>query len=57
MHIREIIATHPGVKGSTSETLLRAIGESVDCAQTCIICAKACMACAEACDAALSELR
>ncbi|MBX9802114.1 MAG: hypothetical protein K2Y04_05030 [Caulobacteraceae bacterium] len=50
MHIRGIIATHPDVQGPTSETLLRAIGESVDCAQTC-------MACADACDAALSELQ
>lgn len=42
--IREIIATHPDVAGSTNDALLRCIEECYSSAQTCTVCADACLA-------------
>ncbi|WP_119677976.1 four-helix bundle copper-binding protein [Indioceanicola profundi] len=44
MHAREMIATHPDVKGNINEALIRCIEECYDCAQTCTSCADACLA-------------
>ena len=43
MHTQEIISTHPHVKGSTNDALIRCIEECYDCAQACIACADACL--------------
>ena len=43
MHVQAMISTHPHVKGSTNETLIRCIEECFDCAQSCIACADACL--------------
>jgi hypothetical protein len=44
MHIEEIIATHPDVKGSTNDALISCIESCYDCAQACVSCADACLA-------------
>jgi len=44
MHAHEMIATHPDVRGSTNDVLIRAIEECYDCAQACSSCADACVA-------------
>ena len=44
MHAREIISTHPEVRGSISEALVRCIDECYACAQACTACADACLA-------------
>lgn len=44
MHVREMIGSHPDVRGSTADALLRCIEECYDCAQTCTSCADACLA-------------
>ena len=44
MHARDIISTHPDVKGSMSEALVRCIDECYACAQACTACADACLA-------------
>lgn len=44
MQAREMIGTHPDVKGNLSEALVRCIEECYACAQTCIVCADACLA-------------
>jgi DNA phosphorothioation-dependent restriction protein DptG len=44
MHAREMIRTHPDVKGDMSEALVRCIEECYACAQTCTACADACLA-------------
>ncbi|MDP2086770.1 MAG: four-helix bundle copper-binding protein [Gemmobacter sp.] len=44
MQVREIISTHPDVRGSTADLLLRCIEECYGCAQTCTACADACLA-------------
>lgn len=44
MHAREMITTHPDVRGSTNETMVRCIEECYGCAQSCIACADACLA-------------
>lgn len=44
MHIREMIGSHPDVRGMTADALLRCIEECYDCAQTCTSCADACLA-------------
>jgi hypothetical protein len=44
MHAREMISTHPDVKGNMSEALVRCIEECYACAQTCTSCADACLA-------------
>ena len=43
-HMREMIATHPSVQGSTNDALIRCLEECYSCAQTCISCADACLA-------------
>lgn len=68
MHAQEMISSHPHVKGSTNDTLIRCIEECFDCAQACTSCADACLGedkmeqlkqcirlnldCADICDAA-----
>lgn len=44
MHAREMISTHPDVKGSINEALIRCIEECYTYAQTCTSCADACLA-------------
>jgi hypothetical protein len=43
MHAQQIIATHPAVRGSTNDALIRCIEACYDCAQTCSSCADACL--------------
>lgn len=43
MHAQQMIATHPHVKGSTDEILIRCIEECYACAQSCTACADACL--------------
>jgi hypothetical protein len=43
MHAQQIIATHPQVKGSTNDALIRCIEECYDCSQACTSCADACL--------------
>ena len=44
MHAQQMISTHPDVKGSTNDVLIRCIEECYSCAQTCTSCADACVA-------------
>ncbi len=44
MSIREMVSTHPRVRGNISEALLRCIEECQSCAQICTSCADACLA-------------
>lgn len=44
MHAMQMISTHPDVRGSTNDELIRCIEECYDCAQTCVSCADACLA-------------
>jgi len=44
MHTHQMISTHPDVKGSVNDALIRCIEECLACAQTCISCADACLA-------------
>jgi hypothetical protein len=44
MHVHEMIATHPDVRGSVNESLLRCIEACYGCAQACTSCADACIA-------------
>ena len=41
---REMIATHPDVRGSVNQALIDAIDAAYTCAQTCTSCADACLA-------------
>jgi hypothetical protein len=43
MQVREIIGTHPHVKGNVNEALVRCIEECYACAQACTSCADACL--------------
>jgi len=43
MLAREMISTHPHVRGNTNDALIRCIEECFVCAQTCIACADACL--------------
>lgn len=43
MYVHDMIATHPHVRGSTNDTLIRAIEECFACAQACTACADACL--------------
>lgn len=43
MHAREMISTHPHVRGNTNDALIACIEECFDCAQTCTTCADACL--------------
>jgi len=44
MHAHEMIRTHPDVKGSTNDALIRCLEECYACAQACTACADACLA-------------
>ena len=44
MHALQMISTHPEVRGSTNDVLIRCIEECYDCAQICTSCADACLA-------------
>lgn len=44
MHSREMIRSHPEMRGSVSDPLIHCIDECYDCAQACIACADACVA-------------
>jgi hypothetical protein len=44
MQTRQMISTHPDVKGNMSEALVRCIEECYACAQACTACADACLA-------------
>ena len=68
MQTKEMIATHPDVRGNVNQALVDAIDAAYACAQTCTSCADACLAedmvaqlrqcirlnldCADVCDAA-----
>lgn len=43
MHAREMISSHPHVKGNTNDALIQCIEQCYDCAQTCVTCADACL--------------
>lgn len=43
MHVQEMIATHPHVRGNTNEALIRCIEACYECAQICTSCADACL--------------
>jgi hypothetical protein len=43
MHAREMIGTHPAVRGHTNDALIRCIEECYSCAQACTSCADACL--------------
>lgn len=44
MQVQEMISTHPDVRGSTADRLLKCVEECYNCAQTCTSCADACLA-------------
>jgi hypothetical protein len=44
MSAREMIATHPDVRGNVNDALIAAIDAAYACAQTCASCADACLA-------------
>jgi len=44
MQVHQMIATHPDVRGSVNDTLVRAIEHMLECAQICQSCADACLA-------------
>jgi hypothetical protein len=44
MHAHQMISTHPEVRGSTNDALIRCIEACYDCAQVCTSCADACLA-------------
>jgi hypothetical protein len=43
MHTQQMIATHPHVRGSTNDGLVRAIDVTADCGLICTSCADACL--------------
>jgi Domain of Unknown Function (DUF326) len=43
MHVKEIIRTHPHVRGNTNDALIRCIEECYACASACTACADACL--------------
>lgn len=43
MHTREMIRTHPHVRGDTNDALIHCIEECYDCGQACTTCADACL--------------
>ncbi|MCR6632797.1 MAG: four-helix bundle copper-binding protein [Magnetospirillum sp.] len=43
MHARQMLTTHPHVRGSANDALITCIEECFDCAQTCVTCADACL--------------
>jgi len=44
MPAREIISTHPDVRGNVNEALIRSIDEAYACSLSCTVCADACLA-------------
>jgi len=44
MNTQQMLRTHPDVRGSESQLLIRCIDECYACAQTCLSCADACVA-------------
>jgi hypothetical protein len=44
MQTKEMIATHPDVRGNVNPALIDAIDAAYECAQTCTSCADACLA-------------
>jgi len=44
MQTKEMIATHPDVRGNVNQALIDAIDAAYACAQTCTSCADACLA-------------
>lgn len=44
MQAREMISSHPEVRGRTNDALIRAIEEMLNCGQVCTSCADACLA-------------
>ncbi|MCM5556000.1 four-helix bundle copper-binding protein [Pleomorphomonas sp. NRK KF1] len=50
MHAEAMIRTHPALNGPIDTSLLRAIEECLDCAQTCTSCADACLGEAQVAD-------
>lgn len=43
MHAKEMISTHPHVRGNINSALIQGIEQAYDCAQTCTTCADACL--------------
>ena len=43
MQVHQMISTHPHVRGSTNDALVRCIEACYECAQTCTSCADACL--------------
>lgn len=52
MQVHSMISTHPDVRGSTNDILIRAIEHLLECAQICRSCADACVA-----EESVAELR
>jgi hypothetical protein len=52
MQTKEMIATHPDVRGNVNQVLIDAIDAASACAQTCTSCADACLA-----EAMVAQLR
>jgi len=52
MHVQDMIATHPEVRGNTNDLLISCIEACFECAQTCISCADGCLA-----EQAVTQLR
>lgn len=44
MSLQQIISTHPDVKGSANDALIRCLEECYNCASVCTVCADACLA-------------
>lgn len=44
MQVHQMISTHPDVRGSTNDVLIRAVEHMLECAQICQSCADACLA-------------
>lgn len=43
MHAKEMVGTHPSIRGNVSDTLILCIEQCYDCAQACTACADACL--------------
>ncbi|MGE5545950.1 MAG: four-helix bundle copper-binding protein [Solirubrobacterales bacterium] len=43
MHARQMIGSHPHVRGNVNDALIHCIEECYDCAQACTTCADACL--------------
>ena len=44
MHVEQVLAAHPQLRGDVGDAVIHAIEACHDCAQTCIACADACLA-------------